>query len=260
MHATTLMTSPLFAVGSPNIEGWPQIAELLAAFALSMIIGVEREIHQKSAGLRTHTLVGVGAALFMLISKYGFNDILQPGRIVLDPSRVAAQIVSGVGFLGAGLIFVRRDSVRGLTTAAAVWVTAGVGAACGAGLIVLGVTTTIIYLVVAVLFPIFSRRLPRASSSLSVIRIRYPDGRGLLRQILALATARGFTLSEISTETIGYQRPSEPGSARDGEGDLLVGVTLQVRGQSVINDLVAALTELPGVEAVVADDADFFGE
>jgi putative Mg2+ transporter-C (MgtC) family protein len=82
------------------------------AFLLSMLIGVEREIRQKSAGLRTHTLVGVGAALFMLISKYGFNDVLRPGLVELDPSRMAAQIVSGVGFLGAGLIFVRRDSVR----------------------------------------------------------------------------------------------------------------------------------------------------
>ena len=82
------------------------------AFLLSMLIGVEREIRQKSAGLRTHTLVGVGAALFILISKYGFNDVLRPGLVELDPSRMAAQIVSGVGFLGAGLIFVRRDSVR----------------------------------------------------------------------------------------------------------------------------------------------------
>jgi putative Mg2+ transporter-C (MgtC) family protein len=104
------------------------------AFLLSMLIGVEREVRQKSAGLRTHTLVGVGAALFMLISKYGFNDVLRPCLVELDPSRMAAQIVSGVGFLGAGLIFVRRDSVRGLTTTAAVWVTAAVGAACGAGL------------------------------------------------------------------------------------------------------------------------------
>jgi putative Mg2+ transporter-C (MgtC) family protein len=104
--------SQILAVSPPNIEGWRQIGELAMAFLLSMLIGVEREIRQKSAGLRTHTLVGVGAALFMLISKYGFNDVLRPGLVELDPSRMAAQIVSGVGFLGAGLIFVRRDSVR----------------------------------------------------------------------------------------------------------------------------------------------------
>jgi putative Mg2+ transporter-C (MgtC) family protein len=250
----------VIAAGSSNIQGWTQIAELGAAFALSMVIGVEREIHQKSAGLRTHTLVGVGAALFMLISKYGFNDVLVPGRIVLDPSRVAAQIVSGVGFLGAGLIFVRRDSVRGLTTAAAVWVTAAVGAACGAGLIVLGVAATVIYFVVATLFPYLSRRLPRSSFKLSVIRVRYPDGHGVLRQILALATARGFTLSEISTEAIGYQRATGVESGREAEDSPMVGVTLHVHGQALVNDLVAALSELPEVNAVLADDADFSDE
>src|SRR6202034_2175813 len=81
-------------------EGWRQAGELGLALILSAAVGLEREIRQKNAGLRTHTLVGVGAALFMLISKYGFTDVLQPGVVVLDPSRMAAQIVSGVGFLG----------------------------------------------------------------------------------------------------------------------------------------------------------------
>jgi putative Mg2+ transporter-C (MgtC) family protein len=118
----------------PAAESWRQVAEPGVALLLSAIIGLEREIRQKSAGLRTHTLVGVGAALFMLVSKYGFMDLLVPGRILLDPSRVAAQIVSGIGFLGAGLIFVRRDAVRGLTSAPGVWITAAIGSAAGAGL------------------------------------------------------------------------------------------------------------------------------
>lgn len=84
-----------------NTEDWNQLADLGTALVLSAAIGVEREIRQKSAGLRTHTLVGVGAALFMLISKYGFSDVLKPGQVVLDPSRTAAQIVTGIGFLGA---------------------------------------------------------------------------------------------------------------------------------------------------------------
>src|SRR5581483_11487832 len=91
-----------------NTEGWRQLSELLIALGLAFVVGLEREIRHKSAGLRTHTLVGVGSALFVLISKYGFSDVLEPSRVVLDPSRVAAQIVSGIGFLGAGLIFVRR--------------------------------------------------------------------------------------------------------------------------------------------------------
>src|ERR1700685_3889589 len=151
---------PVSAAGAPvavaralNGEGWKQVGELGLALVLSASIGLEREIRQKNAGLRTHTLVGVGAALFMLISKYGFTDVLQPGLIVLDPSRMAAQIVTGVGFLGAGLIFVRRDSVRGLTTAASIWVPAAIGCAAGAGLPVLAATAVGAYLlIVAVLF------------------------------------------------------------------------------------------------------------
>jgi putative Mg2+ transporter-C (MgtC) family protein len=260
MFFSGLWASHLLASGSPNIEGWTQVGELAAAFALSMIIGIEREIQQKSAGLRTHTLVGVGAALFMLISKYGFNDVLEPGRVVLDPSRVAAQIVSGVGFLGAGLIFVRRDSVRGLTTAAAVWVTAAIGAACGAGLAVLAVAATCIYLIVATVFPTLARQLPHSSSVISVLRVHYPDGQGVLRQVLALATARGFAISEISTEALGYQRTSSSDKGQSREEIPMVSVTLHVRGQALVNDLVAALSELPGVDAVLADDANFDSE
>ena len=171
--------------GSPNVEGWVQLGELGLALLLSSLIGLEREMQQKSAGLRTHTLVGVGAALFMLISKYGFTDVLVPGQVVLDPSRMAAQIVTGVGFLGAGIIFVRRDSVRGLTTAASIWVTAAIGACAGAGLPILASVTTAVYLLVAVVYPEITRRLPRSSTAVSVLRVRYPDGRGILRRLLA---------------------------------------------------------------------------
>src|SRR5580658_7721732 len=142
-----------------NTEGWLQIGELSLALVLSSAIGLEREVRQKSAGLRTHTLVGVGAALFMLISKYGFTDVLVPRLVVLDPSRVAAQVVTGVGFLGAGLIFVRRDSVRGLTTAASIWVTAAIGSASAAGLPILAVLTTGIYFLIVLVFPAVARRL-----------------------------------------------------------------------------------------------------
>jgi putative Mg2+ transporter-C (MgtC) family protein len=114
-------------------QGWTQIGELGLAFALTSLIGLEREWRHKPTGLRTHTLVGVGAALFVIVSKYGFSDVPGP-NVVLDPSRVAAQIVTGIGFIGGGLIFVRGDAVRGLTTAAIVWMSAAIGMACGSGL------------------------------------------------------------------------------------------------------------------------------
>jgi putative Mg2+ transporter-C (MgtC) family protein len=240
-----------------NGEGWRQAAELALALVLSALIGLEREIRQKSAGLRTHTLVGVGAALFMLISKYGFTDVLEPGRVVLDPSRVAAQIVTGVGFLGAGLIFVRRDAVRGLTTAAAIWVTAAIGSASGAGLPVLAVLATGIYFLVALVFPIASRRLPRSATAISALRVRYPDGRGRLRDVLRQATDLGFAIDDIATEAVGY-RPSPRSGAAPRPS--MVEVTLHVHGRNSVTDLAASLSELDGVDAVLASDVNAVDE
>lgn len=141
-------------------QGLKQLIELASAFILSAAIGLEREIRHKSAGLRTYTVVGTTAALFLLISKYGFADVLDAGRVVVDPSRVAAQIVTGIGFIGAGLIFVKQDSVRGLTTAATAWLVTGVGMACGAGLLLLALGVTFAYFIVAFVFPAILLRLP----------------------------------------------------------------------------------------------------
>jgi putative Mg2+ transporter-C (MgtC) family protein len=242
----------LRALPALNGEGWRQVGELALALALSGAIGLEREIKQKSAGLRTHTLVGVGAALFMLVSKYGFTDVLESHLVVLDPSRVAAQIVTGIGFLGAGLIFVRRDSVRGLTTAAGIWVTAAVGSAAGAGLPLLAVLTGVIYFLVALGFPLAARRLPRSASAISAVRVRYPDGHGILREILALATSHGFAIDDVNTQTLG----DEPGHA----GRRMVEVTLHVHGKQSVNDLAAALSELEHVHAASASDVNVTGE
>jgi putative Mg2+ transporter-C (MgtC) family protein len=146
-------------------QGVKQFMELGTAFVLSAAVGLEREIRQKSAGLRTYTIVGTTAALFLLISKYGFTNVLADGRVVLDPSRVAAQIVSGIGFIGAGLIFVRGDRVKGLTTAATVWLVTGIGMACGAGLPLLALAVTCAYFIVAFVFPLLLRLLPGTPDS-----------------------------------------------------------------------------------------------
>lgn len=240
-------------------QGWRQLGELGLAFLLSALIGLEREIRQKNAGLRTHTLVGLGAALFMLISKYGFTDVLEPGRIVLDPSRVAAQIVTGVGFLGAGVIFVRRDAVRGLTTAATIWVTAAIGAASGAGLPVLALVTTGAYGVVAVGFPEITRRLPRSATAISLLRVRYLDGKGVLRELLRVATGSGFVIDEVTPEhASGWQAGR---TTVDGAGQThLVEVALSVHGRRPVHELAASLSELDGVEGVVVEDANAPGE
>lgn len=223
-------------------QGWRQIGELALAFTLSALIGLEREIRQKDAGLRTHTLVGVGAALFLLVSKYGFGDVVVRGTVALDPSRVAAQIVSGIGFIGGGLIFVRRDAVQGLTTAAIVWVTAAIGMACAAGLVLLALFVTAAHFVVVLGFPKLVRRLPRRARGEAVAHIAYRRGQGSLRAVLAACTDQGFTVTGIRTREDGTDR--EPGIAR---------VSLDLEGAATTPiDLAASLEEVEGVVAVRA--------
>ncbi len=133
----------------PDI-GLGEIAiRLLVAAALSGAIGLEREIRERVAGLRTHMLVGVGAALFTLVSAYAWSDFVfdRDQGTVYDPTRIAAQIVTGIGFLGAGAILRQGLSVRGLTTAAGLWVVAAIGIACGAGYYGAAAITTGIVLV-----------------------------------------------------------------------------------------------------------------
>ena len=126
-----------------DLEFFPRI---LVAALLGSIIGLEREYRAKEAGFRTHFLVAMGAALFMILSAHGFNGVLTSENHRLDVSRIAAQVVSGIGFIGAGTIIFQRKVVRGLTTAAGLWVTAAIGMAAGAGMYALAAATTLLVL------------------------------------------------------------------------------------------------------------------
>ena len=119
-------------------------ARILVAALCGAFIGYERNNRLKEAGIRTNLIVALAAALIMVVSKYGFGDVTTHPGIALDPSRIAAQIVTGVGFLGAGMIFVRNQNISGLTTAAGVWATAGIGMAVGAGLYFLGIGVSLL--------------------------------------------------------------------------------------------------------------------
>jgi len=121
---------------------------LLLAAGLGSLVGAERERLAWTAGLRTHMLVCVGACLFMIVSAFGFADVVSSYHVILDPSRVAAQVVSGIGFLGAGSILLRGDVVKGLTTAASLWSVAAIGLAVGGGLYAAAIASTIIILVI----------------------------------------------------------------------------------------------------------------
>ena len=124
---------------------------ILAAIACGAI-GMERQMRGKGAGLRTHVLIGMGSALFMIVSKYGFADVLSLDHVGLDPSRIAAQVVTGVGFIGAGNILVRNQNIVGLTTAADIWVTAAIGMVIGSGMYELGIYGSVMTLLVLEVF------------------------------------------------------------------------------------------------------------
>nr|WP_314697121.1 MgtC/SapB family protein [uncultured Prevotella sp.] len=123
------------------------VLRLFVAAILGGAIGLEREYRAKEAGFRTHFLVALGSGLFMILSQFGFDDVLRHyQQVSLDPSRIASQVVTGIGFIGAGIIIFQKHVVRGLTTAAGLWVTSAIGMTAGAGLYVLSIATTVLVL------------------------------------------------------------------------------------------------------------------
>lgn len=123
------------------------ILRLLLAGIMGAVIGLDREYRAKEAGYRTHFLVSLGSALIMIVSQHGFGEILDTPNVNLDPSRIASQVVTGIGFIGAGTIILHKQIVRGLTTAAGIWATSGIGLAIGAGMYTLGISATILTLI-----------------------------------------------------------------------------------------------------------------
>jgi len=224
---------------------WQPLIALALAALLSLIIGLEREFYAKAAGMRTYLLVGVGSALFTVVSKYGFSDVLLSGSS-FDGSRVAAQVVSGVGFLGAGLIFVRRDAVRGLTTAAGVWFVAAVGMAAGAHLYVIAAGATVLYLLTMFGLRPLSGRMPHAKATVRDFEISYLDGHGVLRTIME--TVSGLGVKVIDLRVTG---------ARDlDDGAKLQSIALTTSGSpSALDDLDDSLLQIGGVHNVAAKPA-----
>lgn len=139
------------------------VLRLFLAGAMGAIIGLEREYRAKEAGYRTHFLVALGSAVIMIVSQHGFHDVLGKEGVGLDPSRIAAQVVTGIGFIGAGTIILNKQIVRGLTTAAGIWVTSGIGLVIGAGMYWLGVYATILTLIGLELLSFLFRRISMRS-------------------------------------------------------------------------------------------------
>ena len=130
-----------------NMITYEFVLRLFVAAMLGGVIGLEREYRAKEAGFRTHFLVALGSGLFMILSQFGFDDVLgHYEQVSLDPSRIASQVVTGIGFIGAGTIIFQKHVVRGLTTAAGLWVTSAIGMTAGAGMYILSIATTVLVL------------------------------------------------------------------------------------------------------------------
>lgn len=174
------------------------IIRLIAAALCGGALGIERERRQKSAGIRTHVVVAIASALMMIISKYGFFDVLFHGSISLDPSRVVSGVVSAIGFLGAGIIFVRHSSAIGLTTAAGIWATVAIGIAMGAGMYFLAIISTLLLIAAQAL--LHMKSLPFNKVTEGFIKIDLTS-QGLdidsLREMLA---AKGMSFRGFKTE------------------------------------------------------------
>lgn len=203
------------------------IFRIAYAGLLGIVFGIERMLREKDAGIRTHFIVAIGACLMMLISKYGFSDMF--GKA--DASRIASQIVSGIGFLGAGLIVYQRESLHGLTTAAGIWLTAGMGMAVGAGMFI--VPTVACVLVIAIL-TILNRRIKLlAAHHISIVAITFEYSKEAaehLKQILKVHSFYGLKLSE-------------------NDGKVIAKVTVRTN-EECTDDLLAQTMHEPGVMAI----------
>jgi len=211
------------------------IIRLLVAALLGSLIGLERERRHWTAGLRTHMLVCVGAALFMIVSAYGFADALKNPNVVLDPSRVAAQVVSGIGFLGAGTILLRREVIRGLTTAASLWTVAAIGLASGGGLYFAAVSATVLILVILM--------------GLKPLERRFVVRREQLRSLLVLVDSRITSPVDVEAALVKcgvwvQHIDAEPGG---GPTQQKLRVVIQADDIPAANEYLA---DLPGVQDV----------
>lgn len=177
--------------------GLHYILRMFVAGVCGFVIGFERKNRAKGAGIRTHFMVAMAAALMMIVSMYSFNDPIFPeGVRVADPTRIAAQIVSGVGFLGAGMIFVHKNTISGLTTAAGIWATAGIGMAIGAGMYIIGIVATLLVLFAQIILHMDRKWLKMPK--ISVLRVKGVSEKDFQRKTTTRLKEMGISVGEVS--------------------------------------------------------------
>jgi putative Mg2+ transporter-C (MgtC) family protein len=214
----------------PSLGSWDALLRLTIACALGAAIGFEREIRDREAGIRTHLLVSLGSALFTIVSAYGYHAFLTSGDNIVrtDPTRIAAQIVTGIGFLGAGAIIREGLSVRGLTTAATLWVVAAIGMACGAGYYWPAAASTV--LTILALWPLrvlAYRLIEHIKPEENRITVELREGEPLTRLLAIVHNVRHIEVEdEVDRRIVQLETPDadEELVARLSDADFVIGV------------------------------------
>ena len=215
------------------------ILRLFAAAILGGAIGLERGYRAKEAGFRTHFLVALGSAIFMILSQFGFEQVLTQSRdaglnVRLDPSRIAAQVVSGIRFIGAGTIIFQRHVVRGLTTAAGLWVTAAIGMTCGAGMYVLAAASTVLVLLCLEALNFIIQRFGTRNISITFSSPSIED----VRQVLQRLRSDGMSIDSYNMREV---------SGSDGSESYSVSVEVNVKRNRYESRVLGIMEELEGV-------------
>jgi len=214
---------------------WDLVARLGLATILGGLVGLERERLERAAGLRTHALVSVASALIMVVSTYGFPSTVNGVAVGLDPSRVAAQVISGIGFLGAGVIIFRENTIRGLTTAATVWSVAGIGLAAGGGLYLAAIVGTAFMLFIQAGLKPFERKFFARHARQHRVVIEAVHGTDLLEVVQSALQGTPIRLRSLHFD-------HSPASSRD-----LVELTLMAEQ---LKDILGLITTLRGSDSI----------
>lgn len=215
---------------------WELILRLLAATAMGAAIGIEREYHAKEAGLRTHLLVALGSCLFMILSVYGFDFMLGHDHVSYDPSRIASQVVTGIGFIGAGTIILQKQVVRGLTTAAGLWVTAAIGLACGNGMYWIALITTVVVLVSLGLINIYLPYLSQRERTITFLAEDYV----VMTEVLE-------NLRREKIVVLNYEMHKD---ADENDGMMLVSIEIRMKKYDNIKEITSILKNFEKVKLV----------
>lgn len=216
------------------------LLRILAAAVFGGIIGLERGYRAKEAGFRTHFLVALGSALFMILSAHGFDGVLTTENHRLDVSRIAAQVVSGIGFIGAGTIIFQKQAVHGLTTAAGLWVTAAIGMAAGAGLFLLATVTMVLVLIG---LEAFNSLLPHIGHRNLTVTLSASD-RSRVRELLNRLKSEGVSIASFSLNT----HPWQDKINQDAPERVLVKVELKMTRRKYSEQIFHLMTGFDGIE------------